>query len=137
LTMVRLRAALCIGIALALPGAVSAQSKPNGPAGTIQLARAMLETGRFADADRYARQVTQPADLQLAALALRGEILAADHPGTDAERPNWRLRNPVPVETLLTGVTARKILSAVLARNRGTVTRDSPTHVFCGCARCA
>src|SRR5277367_2422501 len=75
--MVRLRAALCLGIALALPSAASAQPKATPTAGALQLARTMLETGRFADADRYARQVTQPPDVQLAALALRGEILAA------------------------------------------------------------
>jgi len=75
--MVRLCAALCLGIALALPGAASAQPKATPAAGALQLARTMLETGRFADADRYARQVTQPPDLQLAALALRGEILTA------------------------------------------------------------
>jgi tetratricopeptide (TPR) repeat protein len=111
--MVRLRAALCIGIALALPGAVSAQSKPNGPAGTIQLARAMLETGRFADADRYARQVTQPADLQLAALALRGEILAAQGKVEEA----LRLLEPHKDATGVGGRRVRLEVAELLVRS--------------------
>jgi glycogen operon protein len=45
-------------------------------------------------------------------------------PGTDTERPNWRLRLPAPVETLLTGPTARAILGAMCASGRGTAEMD-------------
>src|SRR5271155_1165516 len=75
--MVRLRAALCIGIALMLPAGAGAQPKAVRPATGIDRARTMLEAGRFAEAERVARGVTQPPDVPLRAVALRGEILAA------------------------------------------------------------
>jgi predicted Zn-dependent protease len=75
--MARLSAALCIGMALTLPVAANAQPAPAGATATLDLARVMLETGRFADAERYARQVVRPPDLHLVSVALRGEILAA------------------------------------------------------------
>jgi 4-alpha-glucanotransferase len=63
-----------------------------------------------------------PADLML----IQAEDLACmrigvNLPGTDTERPNWRLRLSVPVDTLLTRHEARAILDRVLARGRGTV----------------
>jgi glycogen operon protein len=41
-------------------------------------------------------------------------------PGTDTERPNWRLRLPEPVETLLRQPAAQSILDPVRAAGRGT-----------------
>jgi glycogen operon protein len=51
---------------------------------------------------------------------LGGMTVGVNLPGTDTERPNWRLRLPEPVETLLTGPTARTILDAVRSSGRGT-----------------
>lgn len=75
--MMRLPAALCIGIALTLPLEAGAQPKGDEPATGIDRARKMLEAGRFVEAERLSRGVTQPPDLHLQALALRAEILAA------------------------------------------------------------
>jgi cellulose synthase operon protein C len=111
--MVRLLAALCIGIALALPAEVSAQSKSGHPAAGIDLAREMLETGRLADADRVARGVTQPPDLRLQALALRGEILAAQ--GKVAE--GLRLLDPERDAPGLGGRRVRLELAELLVRS--------------------
>jgi 4-alpha-glucanotransferase len=62
-----------------------------------------------------------PADLVLVqAEDLAGMRVGVNLPGTDTERPNWRLRLPVPVETLLTGDAARQILDVMRARGRGT-----------------
>jgi glycogen operon protein len=44
---------------------------------------------------------------------LAGMRTGVNLPGTDTERPNWRLRLPIPVETLLSGVTAQTILDRV------------------------
>jgi glycogen operon protein len=55
-----------------------------------------------------------PCDLVLVqAEDLAGMRIGVNLPGTDTERPNWRLRLPVPVETLLTGDTAQAVLNAV------------------------
>jgi len=40
-------------------------------------------------------------------------------PGTDTERPNWRRRLPVPVESLLESEPATAILAAVRAERNG------------------
>jgi glycogen debranching enzyme GlgX/4-alpha-glucanotransferase len=62
-----------------------------------------------------------PADLMFVqAEDLAGMRVGVNLPGTDKERPNWRLRSPVTVETLLTGATARTILETIRARGRGT-----------------
>jgi tetratricopeptide (TPR) repeat protein len=48
------------------------------PVALVELARLMLEQGRFAEAERYAAQAAATAGAQrLVALALRGEVLAA------------------------------------------------------------
>jgi glycogen operon protein len=49
-------------------------------------------------------------------------------PGTDTERPNWRLRVPTPVETLLSGAAGQALLEPMRATGRGTVvpTKASP-----------
>ncbi len=44
---------------------------------------------------------------------LAGMRTGVNLPGTDTERPNWRLRSPMTVETLLSGVTAQTILDRV------------------------
>jgi 4-alpha-glucanotransferase len=63
-----------------------------------------------------------PCDLMLVqAEDLAGMRVGVNLPGTDTERPNWRIRLPVPVEELLTGETAQMILRAVHGANRGTV----------------
>jgi 4-alpha-glucanotransferase len=55
-----------------------------------------------------------PCDLVLVqAEDLAGMRVGVNLPGTDTERPNWRLRLPVPVETLLTDDAARTGLDAV------------------------
>jgi 4-alpha-glucanotransferase len=66
-------------------------------------------------------------------LLVQAEDLAAmrvgvNLPGTDTERPNWRLRLKEPVETLLAGTTAQTILGAVRASGRGTVEANGPTE---------
>jgi glycogen operon protein len=62
-----------------------------------------------------------PADLVLVqAEDLAGMRVGVNLPGTDRERPNWRLRVPVPVETLLTEPAARGILAELRAAGRGT-----------------
>jgi glycogen operon protein len=65
-----------------------------------------------------------PCDLVLAqAEDLAGMRVGVNLPGTDAERPNWRLRLPVPVEALLTGEAAQSILGPVRA-GRSAVRKD-------------
>jgi 4-alpha-glucanotransferase len=49
-------------------------------------------------------------------------------PGTDTERPNWRLRLPVPVEALLQTASARAILDRVRASGRGTAVSLDPAN---------
>jgi 4-alpha-glucanotransferase len=62
-----------------------------------------------------------PADLVLVqAEDLAGMRVGVNLPGTDRERPNWRLRLPVPVETLLASAAARAIIDEVGATHRGT-----------------
>ena len=59
-----------------------------------------------------------PADLLLIQTDdLAGARIGVNLPGTDTERPNWRRRLPVPVETLLTSESARGILDAVRERS--------------------
>jgi glycogen debranching enzyme GlgX/4-alpha-glucanotransferase len=62
-----------------------------------------------------------PADLMLVqADDLAGMQIGVNLPGTDAERPNWRRRLPMPVDALLTGDTAQAILGAVRDSGRGS-----------------
>jgi glycogen debranching enzyme GlgX/4-alpha-glucanotransferase len=76
-------------------------------------------------AGAHAFVASTPCDLVLVqADDLAGMRVGVNLPGTDAERPNWRLRLPVPVETLLSGVGAREILTRMRAKGRGT-TRGS------------
>jgi glycogen operon protein len=58
---------------------------------------------------------------------LAGMRVGVNLPGTDTERPNWRLRLPVPVETLLSGDGAQAMLDPVRARGReaGQEARES------------
>ena len=49
---------------------------------------------------------------------LAGERNAANLPGTDRERPNWRRRCALDVETLFAAPRARAILAALAARRR-------------------
>jgi Tfp pilus assembly protein PilF len=81
--MARFHVALCVAIAFAQP--LTAGAQPKADASTaVEGARAMFEAGRFGDADRSARQVVAPPDQHLAALSLRGEILAAQGKVTEA-----------------------------------------------------
>jgi glycogen operon protein len=60
-----------------------------------------------------------PADLVLVqAEDLAGMRTGVNLPGTDRERPNWRLRVPVPVEELFAGETARGVLDTMRDRRR-------------------
>jgi Tfp pilus assembly protein PilF len=111
--MVRIHAAWCIGIALTLPVAVSAQPRPERPITALELARTMLETGRFADAERYARQVLQPPDQHLVAVALQGEILAAQGKVEEA----LRLLDPHKDATGVGGRRIRLELGELLIRS--------------------
>jgi 4-alpha-glucanotransferase len=64
---------------------------------------------------------SSPCDLVLVqAEDLAGMRVGVNLPGTDTERPNWRLRVPEPVETLLAGTAAQRILMAMRAAGRGT-----------------
>ena len=56
---------------------------------------------------------------------LTGETEAVNLPGTDRERPNWRRRLDVPVETLLASDAARAILAAAGAGRGGTISLPS------------
>jgi glycogen operon protein len=47
---------------------------------------------------------------------LAGERAAANLPGTDRERPNWRHRHALDVETLFSAPRAKEILAALAAR---------------------
>ena len=47
---------------------------------------------------------------------LAGETVAINLPGTDKERPNWRRRLEIDVETLFQMPLARAILGAMRAR---------------------
>jgi 4-alpha-glucanotransferase len=58
-----------------------------------------------------------PADLMLVQTEdLAGARVGVNLPGTDSERPNWRRRVTVPVETLLTSATAQPIIAALRDR---------------------
>jgi glycogen operon protein len=64
-------------------------------------------------------------------MLIQAEDLAAmrvgvNLPGTDTERPNWRLRLPVPVEALLRTASAQAILDRVRAAGRGMPTSLDP-----------
>ncbi len=60
-----------------------------------------------------------PSDLMLIqAEDLAGMRIGVNLPGTDTERPNWRLRVSAPIETLLTTPEAQAILRLVRARGR-------------------
>jgi 4-alpha-glucanotransferase len=56
---------------------------------------------------------------------LAGMRVGVNLPGTDTERPNWRVRLREPVETLFAGETAQSILNAVRAHGRATAESDS------------
>jgi glycogen debranching enzyme GlgX/4-alpha-glucanotransferase len=74
----------------------------------------------------YRFVASTPADLTLVqAEDLAGMRVGVNLPGTDNERPNWRLRLPIPVETLLGGEVAQGILDQMRAAGRGT---DGPTE---------
>ena len=49
---------------------------------------------------------------------LAGDVVATNLPGTDRERPNWRIKAGADVTSLFSGTRARAILKA-LARERG------------------
>jgi glycogen operon protein len=55
---------------------------------------------------------------------LAGMRVAVNLPGTDRERPNWRIRSNVAVETLLAGPTAQSILGTVREAGRATARED-------------
>ncbi|MDW8314271.1 MAG: 4-alpha-glucanotransferase [Rhodovarius sp.] len=59
-----------------------------------------------------------PRLLLVQAEELAGARRAVNLPGTDRERPNWRLRLPVPVEDLFDTPWARAILEAIRAAGR-------------------
>jgi glycogen operon protein len=72
-------------------------------------------------AGAYEFVATTPCDLVLVqADDLAGTRVGVNLPGTDTERPNWRLRLPPPVETLLRGNAAQAILNSVRATGRAT-----------------
>jgi glycogen operon protein len=72
-------------------------------------------------AGAHAFVAATPSDLMLVqAEDLAGMRVGINLPGTDKERPNWRLRMPAPVETLLDGDLAQTILGEVRATGRGT-----------------
>lgn len=69
----------------------------------------------------YRFAAATPADLMLVqAEDLAGMRVGVNLPGTNTERPNWRLRLPEPVETLLAGDVAQTILGSVRDDGRGT-----------------
>jgi glycogen operon protein len=49
---------------------------------------------------------------------LSGERTAANLPGTDRERPNWRHRHPLDVDALFAAPRAKEILAALAARRK-------------------
>jgi glycogen operon protein len=49
-------------------------------------------------------------------------------PGTDMERPNWRLRVPVPVDALLRSAPAQAILEQVRASGRAATEDIGPPN---------
>jgi 4-alpha-glucanotransferase len=68
----------------------------------------------------HAFVASTPADLMMVqAEDLAGARVGVNLPGTDLERPNWRLRIPVAVEDLVSGETARAILDAIRGKGRG------------------
>jgi glycogen operon protein len=72
-------------------------------------------------AGAYEFVATTPCDLVLVqADDLAGMRVGVNLPGTDAERPNWRLRLPPSIETLLRGNVAQAILNSVRATGRAT-----------------
>jgi 4-alpha-glucanotransferase len=50
---------------------------------------------------------------------LAGMTVGVNLPGTDTERPNWRRKVPIAVETLLNGATAQTILNKMRDAGRG------------------
>jgi glycogen operon protein len=75
----------------------------------------------------YRFVASTPADLTLVqAEDLAGMRVGVNLPGTDQERPNWRLRLPVPVETLLGGEAAQGILDQMRQSGRGTDGAEKP-----------
>lgn len=54
---------------------------------------------------------------------LAGLRVGVNLPGTDLERPNWRLRLPVPVDALLSGAAGQALLEPMRANGRGTATK--------------
>ena len=96
-----------------------------------ELSRALAEDGALA-AGAAEPSVTEavvaahrfvartPSDLMLVqADDLAGARIGVNLPGTDTERPNWRRRLPVPVESLLESEPATAILAAVRAERNG------------------
>src|ERR1051326_5234405 len=64
---------------------------------------------------------TTHADLMLVQTDdLSGQVTGVNLPGTDTERPNWRLRSADPVATLLATPMAQSILDAVRSAGRRT-----------------
>ncbi len=63
---------------------------------------------------------TTPADLVLIqAEDLAGLRVGVNLPGTDRERPNWRLRVPLVVDALLSGDAGQALLQPMRANGRG------------------
>ena len=61
-----------------------------------------------------------PADLvMIQAEDLAGLRVGVNLPGTDQERPNWRLRLPLPVDALLSGPAGQALLEPMRAKGRG------------------
>jgi glycogen operon protein len=54
---------------------------------------------------------------------LAGLRVGVNLPGTDRERPNWRLRLPLPVDTLLSGAAGQALLEPMRAKGRGSSRR--------------
>jgi glycogen operon protein len=55
---------------------------------------------------------------------LAGMLVSVNLPGTDRERPNWRIRPKVTVEALLTGAAPQSILNLVRGSGRATALED-------------
>jgi glycogen operon protein len=65
-----------------------------------------------------------PSDLVMVqAEDLAGLQVGVNLPGTDRERPNWRLRLPSPVDTLLSGAAGEALLEPMRASGRGVVAK--------------
>jgi glycogen operon protein len=57
---------------------------------------------------------------------LAGLRVGVNLPGTDQERPNWRLRFPLPVDALLSGAAGQALLEPMRARGRGIMPTRGP-----------